>query len=219
MTAWEIIGMICVRIVVAAVLGAGIGLERGWRKRDAGIRTHTVAAIAAAAYMLLSIYAYGDSPFETDFSILATQILYGFSFMGAGMILKNKYQVVAGLRTAAGIWATVAVGMACGQGMLVEAVIATAVIVAVQVIFHYRKLDGRDWTVRKIKLTVADTARGRELVQTRVLGDDAHVLTSKCKRQDGALHVTVRVRTDREWSIGQVLDLCDRNEEILSISI
>ena len=219
MNGLEVAGSMCARIAVAALLGACIGLERGWHGRGAGVRTHTVTAVAAAAYMLLSVYAYGDSPFETDFSILATQIVYGFSFMGAGMILKNKYQVVAGLRTAAGIWATVAVGMACGQGMYGTAIAATAVIVVVQLIFYYGALDGRDWKIHKIKMTVADTPASRTLMRDNVLGDDARVLTAKYKRMGDALQVTLRVRTAREWSIEQVLDLCDRHEEIRSISI
>jgi len=219
MNGWEVASAMCLRIAFAALCGAVIGLERGWRKRDAGIRTHTVTAVAAAAYMLLSVYAYTDSPFETDYSILATQIVYGFSFMVVGMILKNRYQVVAGLRTAAGIWTTVAIGMACGQGMFLVAGTVTVLIVTVQGLFRYGKMDGKDWEIRKIKMTVDDTAESRALIRTTIFGDGAKMLTTKYKRVDGALQVTVRLRTDRDWSIEQVLDLCDRHQQIQSISI
>ena len=215
----EAVGAMCLRIAFAALCGAVIGSERGWRRRDAGIRTHTIAAVAAATYILLSVYAYTDSPFETDYTILATQILYGFSFMGVGMILKNKYQVVAGLRTAAGIWATVAIGMACGQGMYAVSAAVTVLIVLVQEVLRHGKIDGNDWTIRKMKITVDDTLEARALIEQRLVGDGVRLLTAKYKRVDDALQVTVRVRTDREWTVEQVLDLCDRHAEIRSISI
>lgn len=212
-------GEMCLRIAFAAVCGAMIGVERGWRKRDAGIRTHTIAAVAAAAYMLLSVYAYTDSPFETDYTILATQIVYGFSFIGAGMLLKNKYQVVAGLRTASGIWATVAIGMACGQGLYAVALAVTVLIVAVQGLFRYGKMDGNDWIIRKIKMTIDDTPQAHALIQSEMFGSGAKLLTVKYKRVENTLQVRVRVRTDQEWTVEQVLDLCDRYQEIHSISI
>ncbi len=219
MTGWELVGVVMMRITVAAALGACVGLERGLRLRDAGIRTHSIVAAAAAAYMLLSVYAYADSPFETDYSILATQIVYGFSFMGAGMILRSKYQVVAGLRTATGVWATVAIGMACGMGLYAVAAIATGLIILVQLVFYYGTLDGQDWMIRKIKVTVTDTPAARALLQQRVLGDDVRVLTARYKRQGDALQFTLRVRTARRLSIEQALRLCDEHEEILAISI
>ena len=219
MFSWQAVGEMCLRIAFAALCGALIGIERGWRKRDAGIRTHTIAAVAAAAYMLLSVYAYTDSPFETDYTILATQILYGFSFIGAGMLLKNKYQVVAGLRTAAGIWATVAIGMACGQGLYAVSLAVTLLIVAVQGLFRYGKMDGNDWIIRKIRMTIDDTPEARALFKSAVFGEGTQLLTVKYKRVDDAMQVRVRVRTDQEWTVEQVLDLCDRHKEIRSISI
>lgn len=134
--------VICVvRLVIAALCGTLIGYERKNRSKSAGIRTHCVVACASALMMILSKYAYmdvmemyGDS-MGIDPSRVASGVVSGIGFLGAGMIFVNK-QTVTGLTTAAGIWATSGIGMAIGAGMYWIGGAATLIILFIQIILH-----------------------------------------------------------------------------------
>ena len=109
-----------VRIVFAGILGGIIGYERTKRQKDAGIRTHCIIAVASATFMILSKYAFMDLALLADTigskgadpSRIASQVVTGISFLGAGVIFKNNRFSIRGLTTAAGIWATASLGMA-----------------------------------------------------------------------------------------------------------
>lgn len=127
------------RIVLALFLGALIGLERNKRVKEAGIRTHGIVCVAACAFMLLSQFGFDRSltP-QFDAARIASQTVMGIAFLGAGIIYSRSGSM-QGLTTAAGIWATVAIGMCCGAGnrwfVLIGAVIAVLIIVF-QYMFH-----------------------------------------------------------------------------------
>ncbi len=127
------------RLVVAALCGALIGFERSKLRKSAGIRTHIVVAVAATLIMLVSKYGFYDVLSKSDIildpSRIAAQIVSGISFIGAGTILVRRSQI-SGLTTAAGVWATAAIGMAEGAGMYAIGIIATVLIVLVQRYFH-----------------------------------------------------------------------------------
>lgn len=127
------------RVLVAALCGMAVGYERAIQRKSAGIRTHIVVAIAAALFMIISKYGFFDilhsEGIDLDPSRIAAQIVSGISFLGAGAILVRKEQI-SGLTTAAGIWATAAIGTAIGAGMYFVGVSLTFFIVLVQFIFH-----------------------------------------------------------------------------------
>jgi putative Mg2+ transporter-C (MgtC) family protein len=123
---------------IALILGFAIGFERKLRFKEAGTRTHTIMCVGACLYMLISKYAFNGIG---DPGRIAAQVVSGIGFLGAGMIFHHK-QNVHGLTTAAGIWATAAVGMAVGAGtdgehwMWVVAAGATFIIILVQCVMH-----------------------------------------------------------------------------------
>ena len=127
------------RLVIASLCGALIGYERAIQRKSAGVRTHIVVAFSSALFMILSKYGFADlmkiSGMEYDASRIAAQIVSGISFIGAGTILVKKSQI-SGLTTAAGVWATAAIGMALGSGLYFLGIIATAILFIVQMIFH-----------------------------------------------------------------------------------
>lgn len=127
------------RLVIASLCGALIGYERAIQRKSAGVRTHIVVAFSSALFMILSKYGFADlmkiSGMEYDASRIAAQIVSGISFIGAGTILVKKSQI-SGLTTAAGVWATAAIGMAIGSGLYFLGIIATAILFIVQMIFH-----------------------------------------------------------------------------------
>lgn len=126
------------RLVVACLCGACIGYERSNRLKEAGIRTHLIVSLAAALMMIISKYGFSDVLGESvklDPSRVAAGIVSGIGFLGAGMIFVRK-QAVSGLTTAAGVWATMGVGMAVGSGMYILGVVSTLLIILAQVILH-----------------------------------------------------------------------------------
>jgi putative Mg2+ transporter-C (MgtC) family protein len=109
-------------------LSALIGLEREWRQKSAGLRTHTLVGFGAALFVIVSKYGFGDvlGPRVTlDPSRVAAQIVSGIGFIGGGLIFV-KGDAVRGLTTAAIVWVTAAIGMACGAGLALLALLATA---------------------------------------------------------------------------------------------
>lgn len=127
------------RIILAAFCGALIGYERAIQRKTAGVRTHIVVAIASALFMIVSKYGFTDllnmHDIALDPSRIAAQIVTGISFIGAGTILVRRDQI-SGLTTAAGVWATAAIGMAIGAGMYFIGLLATVFLFAVQMLFH-----------------------------------------------------------------------------------
>lgn len=127
------------RIVIAAICGAVIGYERAIQRKSAGVRTHMVVAIASALFMIVSKYGFTDllnmHDIALDPSRIAAQIVTGISFIGAGTILVRREQI-SGLTTAAGVWATAAIGMAVGAGMYFIGILSTAFLFVVQILFH-----------------------------------------------------------------------------------
>jgi len=119
------------RLLAATVMGAAIGIEREYHAKEAGIRTHLLVALGSCLFMILS--AYGFDAFlakeHTSFdpSRIASQVVTGIGFIGAGTIILQK-QMVRGLTTAAGLWVTAAIGLACGIGMYVIAVVTTVLV-------------------------------------------------------------------------------------------
>ena len=119
------------RIFIAAILGGAIGLEREYRDKAAGFRTHFLVALGSALFMIVSAYGFAgatDAPdHRLDVSRVAAQVVSGIGFIGAGTIIFQK-NAVRGLTTAAGVWVTAAIGLACGGGMYVLATAATALV-------------------------------------------------------------------------------------------
>lgn len=118
-----------VELVMALLLCSAIGLEREFRRKSAGMRTHAIVGVGAALFMLISKYGFTDVLYlnhvSLDPSRVAAQIVSGIGFIGAGIIFVRR-DAVRGLTTAAAIWISCAVGTACGAGLPLLALVATA---------------------------------------------------------------------------------------------
>ena len=116
------------RLLLAAGLGAAIGLERELRQKPAGLRTNILIAVGAALFTTLSIHALAGSQGSVD--RIAAQIVTGVGFLGAGAIMRSV-RSVHGMTTAATIWVNAGVGMAAGAGQYAMAAVATFLTLAV----------------------------------------------------------------------------------------
>ena len=120
------------RLFIAAMLGGAIGLEREYRAKEAGFRTHFLVALGSGLFMVLSQFGFTDAlnlhqQVSLDPSRIASQVVTGIGFIGAGTIIFQKH-VVRGLTTAAGLWVTSAIGMTAGAGMYVLSIAATVLV-------------------------------------------------------------------------------------------
>ena len=122
------------RIVCAALIGGVVGYERHNRSKEAGLRTHMIVAMASALLMIVSKYGFVDVQ-VSDPARIAAQVVSGIGFLGAGIIFIRNDSVL-GLTTAAGIWATAAVGMALGAGFYVLGIATGVLIVIIQIIIR-----------------------------------------------------------------------------------
>lgn len=118
------------KLILAAVLGAIIGVEREIKNRAAGFRTHIIVSVGACLIMLIGIDAIGDisSDRSRDAARIAGQVVSGIGFLGAGTILQKK-NAVSGLTTAATLWLSAAIGLAVGIGYYEGAIIATVICI------------------------------------------------------------------------------------------
>lgn len=112
---------VCLRLLVALVLGALLGYERESAGAAAGLRTHMLVALGSALFVVIPSQA--GMPVE-DISRVMQGVTAGIGFLGAGAIIKHQNEGITGLTTAAGIWLTAAVGVAAGMGLEATAVLS-----------------------------------------------------------------------------------------------
>lgn len=119
-----------IRLVVAALLGSLVGLERERHDWVAGLRTHMMVCVGSALAMIVSAHGFVDvvipGKVMLDPSRIAAQVISGIGFLGAGTILYLRHEVIRGLTTAAGLWTVACIGLAIGSGLFEAGIIVTA---------------------------------------------------------------------------------------------
>ncbi len=126
--------LVAVRLAAAGLCGAAIGYERENRQKPAGIKTHILVGVASALMMIISKYGFYDVLGEhvnLDPSRIAAGIVTAVGFLGTGVIFAH-HQIISGVTTSAGIWATVGVGMAVGAGQYFAGIITTIFVLVVE---------------------------------------------------------------------------------------
>lgn len=196
-------------LILAALLGFIIGLERKYRDKEAGIRTHTIVAFGAALMMVISKYAFDA---DADSARVAAQIVAGIGFLGAGIIVYKK-NVVHGLTTAAGVWATAGIGMACGGGLWLIAIIATVILILIQWFLHKKIF--RHKKLYSLKIVFVQKTNERE--QIKKLFDIDRYNRLIVERQDEELIYQAILETDEEYSSAQVDEIMKSHSFIRSI--
>ena len=199
---------IAIRLVIAAVLGALIGLEREIHDHPAGMRTHLLVSLGSAGFTILSIEGFPAAPGAdpvagADPARVAAQIVSGIGFLGAGAILKEG-ATIRGLTTAANLWAVAAVGMAAGAGSWIVAVVATALILIS--LWPLRivalRFVGKDQHRGLLRVATAPSRLGDVVEAVSAAGGTIAHLESRHEDQD-RLHLTLEFRaTDVAAGVG-----------------
>ena len=130
-------GSVLLRMFLSCFCGAVIGIERSYKNRPAGFRTHILVCIGAASASMTGIYLYLNLGLPTDISRLGAQVVSGLGFIGAGTIIVTRNRTVKGLTTAAGLWASGIIGLAIGAGFYEGGIIATVLVLVTETIFSY----------------------------------------------------------------------------------
>ncbi len=125
---------VSIRLLLAMICGGVIGIEREFKRRPAGFRTHILICIGAAMTTLTSQYLYLTMHMFTDVARLGAQVIAGIGFIGAGTIIVTKRKRVKGLTTAAGLWTAAIIGLVCGAGYVECAVFATLMVLVAELL-------------------------------------------------------------------------------------
>ena len=173
------------RLVVAGVLGGLIGLEREFRAKEAGVRTHFIVALGSALFMIISQFAFGDQ--QHDAARVAAQVVSGIGFIGAGVIIFQKNSI-RGITTAAGLWVAAAIGLACGSGMYVLA--ASASILTILVL-ELMNLVNKYFSEKLVELTLT-TDEPVDPVELRKRLKDMKIDLESFSFSNGEVHISVR---------------------------
>lgn len=198
-------------LLLSILLGFAIGFERKLRFKEAGIRTHTIVCFGSALMMVISKYAFGS---EADAARVAAQIVSGVGFLGAGMIVYKQHEV-KGLTTAAGVWATAGVGMACGGGLYLVAVGAAILLILAQCIFHLKCRVFRSKRYYSVKIEFLQT--GEENLKIKEIFGTDRFNQLVIKREEGRVTYSATLTTDKEFSSSRLNEIMAEYPFILSL--
>lgn len=198
------------RLFIAGILGSIIGLDREYRAKEAGYRTHFLVSLGSALLMIVSQHGFGgilDTPnVNLDPSRIASQVVTGIGFIGAGTIILHK-QTVRGLTTAAGIWATSAIGLAVGAGMYELGISATILtLIGLEVLGFLFKSVGMKSSVVEFSTDNKETLN--RLSKTFHSKDFLIVSYQMNERQTGdtvVYHVTMVIKSKKSNDEGKLL--------------
>lgn len=203
---------VLLRLVLSLVLGFAIGFERKMRFKEAGVRTHTIVSIGSCLYMVISMFAFSGA----DTSRVAAQIVTGIGFLGAGMIFYHK-ETIHGLTTAAGIWATAAIGMASGAGWYIISVVVTLLIILLQCIMHtnFRVFHSRHFV--KINIIYKDVD-GKQSEEIKKMFNVERFSKVNSKRDGDDIISSVVISTDKAISATEIHEFLIANPNVISIA-
>lgn len=207
---------ITLRLFVALLLGGVIGIEREYRSKEAGFRTHFLVALGSALFCIVSQYGFDLK----DSSRVAAQVVSGIGFLGAGTIIFQK-NAVRGLTTAAGLWVTAAIGLACGTGMYIAAGIATAMV-----LFGLEVMNSFIPTVGTTTVQLTFTATKKESVKRVVnqIKDDcielySYELRDRRTSQGEIFEANIEMKVKRGNHNERLIDYMDEFDDVTISSI
>lgn len=210
---------ITLRLLIAMLLGGVIGIEREYRSKDAGFRTHFLVALGSALFCIVSQYGFGFD--LKDSSRVAAQVVSGIGFLGAGTIIFQR-NVVRGLTTAAGLWVTAAIGLACGSGMFAAAAIATVlIIVGLEVLILFIPHIGRTVVELSFSTSSEDNIKTvvNELKQVGIRISSYKLRKQISAQGDKVYRVDLELRVKRHDGQDALIDMVSGYEDVTISSV
>ena len=212
-----------VRIILAAVCGGIVGAERSRRFKDAGVRTHSLVAGAAALMMIVSKYGFMDLADVTkgaDPARIAAQVITGVSFLGAGIIYRDRQQrSLKGLTTAAGIWCVAGIGLAMGAGLYLVAIFATAFLMLMQFILHRIRVGHDHYNNAKLQVVIKDDPLAVERLQKQLAEWGVMTSDTTVVREEGKLSYDMDIRLDSKDIQKEINQCIAEDPDVISIRL
>ena len=219
------------RLIVAAILGGIVGMERGSGDRPAGFRTHILVCVGSALFMLVSIYGFDDiAPVTTnleddigtrrDTARIAAQVVSGIGFLGAGTIL-HEGLTIKGLTTAASLWIVSAIGLAVGSGMYLLSTVAT--ILTLMTLVTFRTWEKRFAGTRSERRFVRVVTRNTPGIITEITGYLSEcgirvkTLNVKSDNKNNNIILEIYLKIDKNIDMGQVADGIQNIDGVLAL--
>lgn len=208
------------RILLATFIGSLIGYERHNRSKEAGVRTHAIVAMAAATMMIISKYGFSDLTVSYDPARIASTIISGVSFLGAGIIF-FKGDSIQGLTTSAGIWATSGIGMCCGAGMYTIAVFSALVMIAVQKFYQQSFALNSPRSSLNLKITIEANSSSYTVIsylyKQGYQCSDIHI--APAEGNDKNWEISVALSTLRYIEPKQIIDKLRQVDKVVAVSL
>lgn len=203
------------RILIACLCGALIGLEREKRSKNAGVRTHILVSLASALMMIVSKYGFFDvivtEGITIDASRIAAGVVTAIGFLGAGVIFIRNENTI-GLTTAAGLWCTVGIGITIGSGMYITGISATVLIIVLQYLLHAKFLHAAAVQITgKLVISLKDRTFNipalYSFFRSRNIGVKTISLTEKDDQLELVAFLVFRGRESIEEDMGKLKEL------------
>lgn len=197
------------RILLAGLLGFLVGIERSHRQKEAGMGTHFTVGLASALFTVISIKLgdYGDG------ARVAAQVVTGIGFLGAGIIFFRR-ENLHGLTTAAIIWATSAIGMACGAGMYIVSACGTALVVVMQLILHTTPFKRHGQRLLLIRFYHSDELQKTLQLYFGITQFHRYKVT---RSTDDRLQVEAVIRPNQNYHAEKINNFIENNDAMISI--
>lgn len=214
-----------IRIFLAIVCGAVIGFERQQRVKVAGLRTHILISLAAALMMIISKYGFNDivgtiPGLSCDVSRVAAGIITGIGILSGGIIFIGKRGNVSGLTTAAGIWATIGIGMAVGAGMYTVGIGSVIMVELIQFILHHNLPVYRHSVSAIVTFKLSSKEDAYACLLSKLEGYSDNISAMKWeKKSDKERTLRCNVLFDIKHSREDIIKLLNEMPEVVSFEI
>lgn len=222
---WEML----LRLVISAILGLAIGLEREFKRKPLGLKTSLVIAIVSCLLTIVSIqsaYLFPNSDYimiRMDPLRLAAQIVSGIGFLGAGVILRKEDDTITGLTTAAMIWGAAGIGIATGAGFYVEAIAGVSLLlISVELIPSLIKRMGiRSLRSKELLLRVhIPDRKDIEEVITKIEEMDMEIKNTRIKDlKEGSYLIALNISISYEKRTSEVYQTISEIDQIHAVEI
>jgi len=202
---------ILIRLTLAALFGAIIGLERERKNWAAGLRTHMLVCVGSALTMMVSAYGFmdilGTKNVVLDPSRIAAQVISGIGFIGAGTILFLRQGIVRGLTTAAGLWTVAAIGLATGGGMYFAASVTTTLVIIILLILQpLEKRFSERFKQKGLKIIISSESKSLQVVNKVFQNNDLKVSSCSVDKTDNDYAVSFSFKNIHNKHLSQLIN-------------
>ena len=225
---WQVLLDIGLRIIVAMACGGVIGYERTKRFKGAGLRTHIIVCAASALFMIVSKYGFVDlvqqlgifeqGTRDADPARIAAQVVSGISFLGAGVIFKNRGSV-SGLTTAAGLWATSGIGLAIGSGLYLIGIFTTIMIALFQFLLHKFRIGAESNPLFQISFTAHMTDSFQKALDEQLNEWSVHLVETKMSKKESVTQYEISLRASYKIKTETILTFFNNRDEVIEVSV